>query len=226
MSGREAGSAFQLGRARRRRRPARAPASPPPGRRLQATRWPRRARRPRIAGAAATARPPREHRRASPAAAAPGRRPRGSGRPRRRGESAHPPVRPHWLPRAVRHESRRTQRAARDRRQANAGPVSTASTAAHPLLPTATRDHTHTALPGDPRDLAHQPGLADARLAGEEHKRAAAGSGVLKRRYQIRQLLDAPDERARGSLGRRSGRHLLHRPSSIAASVDRTIPPV
>ena len=62
--------------------------------------------------------------------------------------------------------------------------------------------------------------------AGEEHKRAAAGSGVLKRRYQIRQLLDASDERARGSLGRRSGRHLLHRPSSIAASVDRTVPPV
>jgi hypothetical protein len=95
-----------------------------------------------------------------------------------------------------------------------------------PLLPTATRDHTHAALPSDLRDLAHQPGLADAWLAGEEHKRAAAGSGVLKRGYQIRQLLDASDERARGSLGRRSGRHLLHRPSSIAASVDRTVPPV
>ena len=79
------------------------------------------------------------------------------------------------------------------------------------LLPAATRDDAHALLLGNAGELAHQPGLADPRLTGEEYERAAAGSCLLERRHQICELLRAPDERAhRGPACDRRWRDLVH----------------
>ena len=58
------------------------------------------------------------------------------------------------------------------------------------MLPAATRGDADSSPSGNLGELTCQPRLADARLARDEHKRAAAGRGLLERRRQIRQLLD------------------------------------
>ena len=81
------------------------------------------------------------------------------------------------------------------------------------LLPATAGDGTHAVLPGYQGELAHQPGLADARLAGQEHERPAGGRRLLERSRQTGQLLVAPDERARGGSPRnREWRDLVHGP--------------
>jgi hypothetical protein len=91
------------------------------------------------------------------------------------------------------------------------------------LLPAATRDDPHPALRANPGELAHQPGLADARFTCDEHQRAAAGRGLLERGRQTRQLLDATDERSHGgSPGDRGWSDLLSPSPLHRPSVDRT----
>ena len=100
------------------------------------------------------------------------------------------------------------------------------------LLPAATRDDPHPSLRANPGELAHQPRLADARLARDQHQRAAAGHSLLEREGQIRQLLDATDEQSHGgSPGDRGRSDLLppsplHHPSvePTARVVQRTAP--
>ena len=79
------------------------------------------------------------------------------------------------------------------------------------LLPATTSDDAYAVLSGNEGELAHQPGLADARLTGKEHERPARGSRLLERRRQTGQLLDPPDERACGGPPRnREWRDLMH----------------
>jgi len=53
--------------------------------------------------------------------------------------------------------------------------------------------HGEAALPGEPRHLSHQPGLADSGVAADQRGHRLARLGVIEQREQPAQLTVPPD---------------------------------
>ena len=64
-------------------------------------------------------------------------------------------------------------------------------------------------------ELARQRGLADPRLAGQEHEPAAPGEGGLERRLELRKLAPAPHETRTPIVAQACGMHAISPPESL-----------